>query len=115
MFSAQVWSGTLSNKNKKDIKRVQRNALKIIEGSANTAYENALEMKLSTRRDKLCLTFSDFFWKVVSVVIGLPKAWLLEVGLNILQKQKPKLKDLQLQQSHTLQNFWIRILPSSKQ
>ena len=43
MFSAQVWSGTLSNKNKKGIERVQRNALKIIEGSSNAAYEMALE------------------------------------------------------------------------
>ena len=62
-FSAPVWTGALSKKNKNDIERVQRNALRIIEGSADVCYEDALEKNslddLSTRRDKLCLNFAE--------------------------------------------------------
>jgi hypothetical protein len=61
-FGAPVWSGALSTKNKQDIERVQKNALKIIYGKYNTSYDNFLteieEDSLLSRRDHLCLTFA---------------------------------------------------------
>ena len=42
-YGAPVWTGALSNKNAKDIERVQRSAINIISGGKDVPYENILE------------------------------------------------------------------------
>ena len=58
-FGAPVWSGALSVKNKQNIERVQKNALRIIFGNYDDPYQTLLdEIQLDSlldRRDTLCL------------------------------------------------------------
>jgi hypothetical protein len=62
-YAAPVWSGSLTNGNKQDIKRVQKNAMRIIFGSSFSSYDDCLEDieedTLLSRRDKLCLSFAE--------------------------------------------------------
>ena len=62
-FGAPVWSGALTIKNKQDIERVKKNAMRIIFGASYTTYEHFLEDinedTLLLRRDKLCQTFGE--------------------------------------------------------
>jgi len=37
-YAAPVWAGALTNKNKQDLERVQRNAMRIISDAQNTPY-----------------------------------------------------------------------------
>ena len=60
--SATVWHSSLTEKNKNDLERVQKTAVKIILGNQNLSYKQGL-LKLdidylSTRREKLCLDFA---------------------------------------------------------
>ena len=61
-YAAPVWAGALTNKNKQDLERVQRNALRIISDAPNTPYLEFLtecnEETLSDRRDQLSLAFA---------------------------------------------------------
>ena len=60
--SAVVWHSSLTQKNKKDLERVQKSALKIILRDKYMNYENALNVigmeTLEMRREKLCLKFA---------------------------------------------------------
>ena len=62
-YCAPVWSGALTTRNKQDIERVQKNALRIIFGSTFTNYEDCLlkvgEDTLEVRREHLCLNFAE--------------------------------------------------------
>ena len=62
-FGAPVWSGALSVKNKQNIERVQKNALRIIFGNYDDPYQTLLdEIQLDSlldRRDTLCLGFAS--------------------------------------------------------
>ena len=60
--SAVVWHSSLSVKNRKDLERVQKAAIKVILGRKNTTYKDGLKFlkidDLETRRKKLCLSFA---------------------------------------------------------
>ena len=60
--SAVVWHSSLTEKNKNDLERVQKSALKIIMGDKYKSYKKSLqELDLDTleqRREKLCLNFA---------------------------------------------------------
>ena len=61
-FGAPVWAGSLTAKNKADIERVQRNALRIISGFPSARYEELLKTleldNLDSRREQICLKFA---------------------------------------------------------
>ena len=60
--SAVVWHSSLSVKNKSDLERVQKAAVRVIMGNNYSSYKNSLkDLKLDTlekRRDFLCLKFA---------------------------------------------------------
>ena len=60
--SAVVWHSSLTQKNRDDLKRVQKVAVKIIAGTKSLPYNEALKiLKLETlnkRRTNLCLRFA---------------------------------------------------------
>ena len=60
--TATLWHSSLTKKNKNDLERVQRTAVKIILGTNNIGYKKALLKldidDLSTRRENLCLDFA---------------------------------------------------------
>ena len=60
--SAVVWHSSLSAKNRKDLERVQKAAIKVILGRKYTTYKDGLKLlkidDLETRRKKLCLSFA---------------------------------------------------------
>ena len=60
--SAVVWHSGLSSKNKKDIERVQKAAVRVIMGNKYQGYEQALKFlkldSLKERRVKMALTFA---------------------------------------------------------
>ena len=60
--SAVVWHSSLTNKNRKDLERVQKAAIKIILGSNYTTYKDGLKIlkiqSLDDRRKTLCLRFA---------------------------------------------------------
>ena len=60
--SATLWHSSLTEKNKNDLERVQKTAVKLILGNNNINYKNGLLKldidDLSTRRKKLCLDFA---------------------------------------------------------
>ena len=60
--SAVVWHSSLSQKNRNDLERVQKSALRCILGDSYTGYENALEklrlVTLEERREQMCLKFA---------------------------------------------------------
>ena len=59
--SAVVWHSSLTSKNRKDLERVQKAAVKVIMGSNYTTYKEGLQdLKIQTlddRREALCLSF----------------------------------------------------------
>ena len=60
--SAVVWHSSLSDKNRRDLERVQKSALKIILKDNYTTYEEALRIlnmdTLDKRRELLCMRFA---------------------------------------------------------
>ena len=60
--SAAVWSSSLTLKNINDLERVQKSAVRIINGKSYESYTATLKdlgiMRLSERRDKICLKFA---------------------------------------------------------
>jgi hypothetical protein len=60
--SAVVWHSILTNKNRSDVERVQKGAVRVIIGHNYRTYKNSLKiLKLDTlekRREKLCLQFA---------------------------------------------------------
>ena len=60
--SATLWHSSLTEKNKNDLERIQKTAVKIMLGNNNVSYKKGLLKldidDLSTRREKLCLDFA---------------------------------------------------------
>ena len=60
--SAVVWHSSLTDKNRKDLERVQKTAIKVILGSNYTTYKKGLKIlniqSLNERREALCLSFA---------------------------------------------------------
>ena len=60
--SGVVWHSSLSQKNKRDLERVQKVAVKVILGKNYTSYKAGLELlkmeNLDKRRERLCLSFA---------------------------------------------------------
>ena len=60
--SAVVWHSSLTSKNRYDLERDQKSAIKCILENGYTSYEEALEQlgleTLEKRRDQMCLKFS---------------------------------------------------------
>ena len=60
--SAAVWSSSLTQKNIKDLERVQKSAVRIILGKSYESYTETLKelnmKRLSERRDLICLKFA---------------------------------------------------------
>ena len=60
--SATLWHSSLTEKNKNDLERIQKTAVKIMFGNNNISYKKGLLIldidDLSTRREKLCLDFA---------------------------------------------------------
>ena len=61
--SAVVWHSSLTQKNRKDLERVQKAAVRVIMGKSYISYKHGLKvLKLDTlerRREKLCLRFAQ--------------------------------------------------------
>ena len=66
--SAVVWHSSLTKKNRDDLERVQKSAVKCILGSKYQSYENGLEEigleTLEKRRDEMCLKFAKQCLKI---------------------------------------------------
>ena len=60
--SAVVWHSSLTQKNRNDLERVQKSALRLILKDRYTSYKDALDVmkivSLETRREKLCFKFA---------------------------------------------------------
>ena len=60
--SAVVWHSSLSQKNRRDLERVQKVAIKVILGKKYTSYKAGLKTlrleNLNDRRERLCLSFA---------------------------------------------------------
>ena len=60
--SAVVWRSSLSSKNRNDLERVQKSAVRCIMGENYSGYDNALEklglVTLEKRREQMCLKFA---------------------------------------------------------
>ena len=60
--SAVVWHSSLSSKNRRDLERVQKVAVRVILGKNYTSYKNGLQKlnieALDERREKICLKFA---------------------------------------------------------
>ena len=60
--SAVVWHSSLSNKNRNDLERVQKSAVRCIFGENYIGYENALDklglVTLEKRREQMCIKFA---------------------------------------------------------
>ena len=60
--SAVVWHSSLNNRNRKDLERVQKAAVRVIMGKSYTTYKNGLKElnieSLENRRKFLCLKFA---------------------------------------------------------
>ena len=60
--SAVVWHSSLKNKNRGDIERVQKAAVRVIMGNSYKTYKDSLRVlkldSLERRREKLCLQFA---------------------------------------------------------
>ena len=60
--SAAVWHSSLTNKNRSDLERVQKGAIRVIMGKHYTSYKNSLKVlnidSLEKRREILCLKFA---------------------------------------------------------
>ena len=65
--SAVVWHSSLTKKNRRDLERVKKTAIKVIMGSQYTTYKEGLEIlkiqNLDERRENLCLGFAKKCFK----------------------------------------------------
>ena len=76
--SATLWHSSLTEKNKNDLERIQKTAVKIMLGNNNVSYKKGLLKldidDLSTRREKLCLDFAKKCTKNPKLKNIFPKA-----------------------------------------
>ena len=66
--SAVVWHSSLTNKNRRDLERVQKSAVKVILGQRYTSYDEGLKslrlQSLEERREAMCLKFAKQSLKI---------------------------------------------------
>ena len=66
--SAVVWHSSLPNKNRRDLERVQKSAVKVILGQRYTSYDEGLKslrlQSLEERREAMCLKFAKQSLKI---------------------------------------------------
>ena len=76
--SAVVWHSSLTTKNRRDLERVQKSAVRVILGGKYSTYKNGLEKlnldDLNDRRTKICLKFAKNCLKNEKVKDIFPKA-----------------------------------------
>ena len=76
--SAVLWHSSLSKKNRNDLERVQKSALRLILGNKYTSYSEALKLlnieTLEDRRKLLCLKFAKNCLKVDKLRKMFPKS-----------------------------------------
>ena len=76
--SAVVWHSSLTNKNRSDLERVQKSALKLILGTRYESYDDALKIlsldTLDKRRDDMCLKFAKQCLKLNKMKELFPKS-----------------------------------------
>ena len=94
-IGAPVWSGSLTKKNKQNIERVQKNALRIIYGPLSCTYEELLESigetTLEKRRDLLSLSFARKCVKNAKFKHWFPRGVSTRKSNHFLEPQaKPK-------------------------
>ena len=89
--SAVVWHSSLSQKNKRDLERVQKVAVRIIVGKNYTNYkENLLELNLknlNVRRENICLNFAKKCLKNDKVKNMFPK----RINLHKMKKRSQEI------------------------
>ena len=89
--SAEVWHSSLSQKNRNDLERVQKSALKCIFGDSYISYEDALKklrlVTLEERREQMSLKFAKQCLKIEKMKQLFPK----NESQHLMEKRK---KDL---------------------
>ena len=97
--SSVVWHSSLSKRNRSDLERVQKAAVKVIMGKNYTTYKNALNFlridNLNKRREKLCLSFAKKCLKNEKVKDLFP------LHKSKHQMKKRKVKKFQTKTSYT--------------
>ena len=93
--SAVVWHSSLTEKNKKDLERVQKVAVKIIMGTKFLSYKEGLRtlniQSLDTRRTNLCLRFAKNCLKNDKMKHLFPvKKYALKMKIRRLKKFRTK-------------------------
>ena len=75
--SAVVWHSGLTKKNRKDLERVQKSAVRVILKGKYTTYKEGLRRlnieTLDQRRDRLCLRFAQNCLKMRKFLTSSPK------------------------------------------
>ena len=88
--SAVVWHSSLTKKNRHDLERVQKAAIRVIMGKSYSTYKNGLKfLKLDTlekRRELLCLRFAKNCIKTEKVKNLFP----LNISKHVMKMRKQK-------------------------
>ena len=75
--SAVVWHSSLSNRNRNDLERIQKSALRCILGNEYKSYEEALKkmglVTLDKRREQMCLKFAKESLKLNKMMNVFPR------------------------------------------
>ena len=105
--SAVVWHSSLTKRNRSDIERVQKAAIKVIMGKSYTTYKNGLEYlnldTLDQRREKLCLKFAKQCLKTEKV----KKFFPLENTKHVMKTSKKRTFKIFKQNTKRYQNSAI--------
>ena len=88
--SAVVWHSSLSQRNRNDLERVQKSAVRCILGINYKGYEDALEklrlVTLDERREQMCLKFAKQCLKLDKLKLLFPK----HQSSHVMQKRFPE-------------------------
>ena len=88
--SAVVWHSSLSHKNRNDLERVQKSAVRCILGVNYKSYDDALEklrlVTLEERREQMCLKFAKQCLKLEKMKFLFPK----NLSSHSMQKRYPE-------------------------
>lgn len=91
--SAIVWHSSLTKKNRYDLERIQKSALKCILGNRYVSYEDALEklqlQSLEERREAMCLKFAKQCLKIQKLRHLFPK----KVKSHVMKKRNSETFD----------------------
>ena len=91
-YRVPFWAGSIIKKNKTDIERVKRNAMKIIFGTSDNSYTNILEsvgeVSLMKRRENLSLKFTRNVRSLTNSENDSLQELVLEVRLTTLKRRQ---------------------------